>query len=373
MEHENIIINIEGEEVRDVYPDIISLEVELDDELASMFRLKLAILQQPEGRWSYLDDTRLRAWKKMTISAGFAGGAEEVMSGYITHVKPDFTADPAQCTLEIWGMDSSVLMDREEKLKDWVNKKDSDIASEIFSLYGFTPAVEDTRIVHDEAVSTIIQRETDMQFLKRLALRNGLECYVEGATGYFRPPQVNGPPQPVLAVHFGKETNVNRFAIEVNALTPTNVAMVQIDRISKEILDAAAESGRQLALGSTDADDLLGTGISPGQVYVGMNTATGNLEMSALCQGLFDQAEWFLTGEGEIAANHYGHVLKPRGTVTVKGIGASYSGVYYVNHVTHRFTADGYIQRFRVKRNALNPTGAENFSGTASGLLGGLF
>jgi phage protein D len=373
MEHENFIIDIEGEEASDLYPDLISLEVELDDELASMFRLRLAILQQPDGLWSYLDDARLRVWKRMTISAGFASGAEEVMSGYITHVKPEFAADPAQCNLEVWGMDGSVLMDREEKLKDWANKKDSDIASEIFRLYGFTPVVEDTKIVHDETVSTIIQRETDMQFLKRLALRNGLECYVEGTTGYFRPPRVKASPQPVLAVHFGEETNVNRFALEVNALTPTNVIMFQIDRINKEILEATAESGRQPALGSSDANDLLGAGMSPGRVYVGMNTATGNPEMSALCQGLFDQAEWFLTGEGEIAANHYEHVLKPRGTVTIKGVGETYSGVYYVSHVTHTFTADGYTQRFHVKRNALNPTGTEDFSAAASGLLSGLF
>src|SRR5216683_2804527 len=126
-------------------------------------------------------------------------------------------------SLEIWGMDGSVLMDREEKLKDWPDKKDSDIAAEIFSLYGLTPETEDTVVTHDEKVSTIIQRETDIQFLRRLALRNGFECYVEGKTGYFRPPQVDAPPQPVLAVHFGDETNVRHLAIEVNALTPTNV------------------------------------------------------------------------------------------------------------------------------------------------------
>ena len=40
--------------------------------------------------------------------------------------------------------------------------------------------------------------------------------------------------------------------------------------------------------------------------------------------------------------------------------------------MTHVFTADGYIQRFRVKRNGLMPTGAENFSGDGGGLLGGL-
>lgn len=371
MEHENFSIEIEGEDLSDLYPNLISLEVELDDELAGMFRLQIVILQQPDGLWTYLDDERFRVWKRVTISAGFESGTEELISGYITQAKPYFDPDPAQCMLEIWGMDGSVLMDREEKLKDWPNKKDSDIASEIFSLYGFTPDVEDTEVIHDEAVSTIIQRETDMHFLKRLALRNGFECYVEGTTGYFRTLQVDATPQPVLAVHFGDETNVNRFSIEVNALTPANVAMVQVDRTNKEVLDATAEASQQRALGSTDTAGILAAGMNPGQIYIGMNAVTGNPEMAALCQGLFHQGEWFVTGEGEIAGNHYGHVLKHRGTVTIKGVGETHSGVYYVARVTHSFTSEGYTQLFRVKRNAIMPTGSEDFS-ASSGLVGGL-
>jgi phage protein D len=372
MEHENFFIEIEGQEVSDLYPDLISLEVELDDELASMFRLYIAISLQPDGAWAYLDDERLMVWKQVTISAGFVeNGVEELMAGYITHVKPYFDPDPTQCTLEIWGMDGSVLMDREEKLKDWPNKKDSDIVSEILSLYGFTPEVQDTEVIHDEAVSTIIQRETDMQFLKRLALRNGFECFVDGDTGYFGTPQVDATPQPVLAAHFGGETNVNRFSIEVNALVPANVAMCQVDRLNKEVLEATAEASQQTALGDIDPAGLLAAGMDPGQVYVGMNATTGNPEMMALCQGLYHQAAWFVTGEGEITGNDYGHVLKPRGTVTIKGVGETHSGVYYVTHVTHAFTPEGYTQFFRVKRNALMSTGAEDFS-ASSGLLSGL-
>jgi phage protein D len=371
MEHENFKIEIEGVEFNDLCPGLVSLKVELDDELASMFRLRLELLQRTDGTWFYLDDERFVVWKQVTITAGFESGTEELISGYITHVKPSFDPDPMQCMLEVWGMDSSILMDREDKLKDWPNKKDSDIAAEIFNLYGFTPEAEDTEVIHDEAVSTVIQRETDIQFLKRLALRNGFECYVEGKTGFFRSPQVDAKPQPVLAVHFGDETNVNRFSIEVNALAPANVAMFQVDRANKGILDASAETSQQETLGATDAAGILADGVEPGLVIIGQTVTTGSPEMTALCQGLFHEGEWFVTGEGEIAANQYGHVLKPRSTVTIKGVGETYSGVYYVTHVTHTFTPDGYTQVFRVKRNGLMPTGSEEFS-ASSGLLGGL-
>lgn len=372
MDREQFSIEIDGEEVSDLYADLMSLEIELDEELVGMFRMRVALLLQPDGAWTYIDDERLRPWRKIIVTAGFESGTEEIFAGYITHLKPSFNLDPTQTTLEIWGMDGSVVMDREEKLKDWPNKKDSDIASEIFSLHGFTPNVDDTQIIHDEAISTVIQRETDMQFLKRLALRNGYECFVEGTNGFFRAPQVDSTPQPVLAIHFGEDTNVTRFSLEVNALTPSQISMYQIDRFEKEVLEANAEDSQQTSLGKTDTAGLLGSGINPSRVYIGMNTTTGNSEMTALCQGLFHETEWFVTGEGEITANQYEHVLKPRQPVTIKGMGETYSGIYFVSHVTHSFASTGYTQFFRVKRNAIMPTGSEDFSASA-GFLSEVF
>jgi phage protein D len=371
VQAESFTIEIEGEEITDVYPDLTSLEVELDEDLAGMFRLRLPLEPQMDGTWKYLDDERFRAWKKVVVTAGVQDDTQELITGYITHVKPTFEADPADCVLEVWGMDGSVLLDREDKLKDWPNKKDSDIAAEIFQEYGLSADVEETPVIHDEAVSTIIQRETDWRFLKRLARRNDFECFVEGTTGHFRVPQPEATPQPLLAVHFGAETNVNRLSIEVNALTPANVTMFQVDRTNKEVLDTTADTSQQETLGATDGASIVAPGMAPALVVVGQTVTTGTAEMASLCQGLFHQREWFVTGEGEIAGNQYGAVLKPRGTVTIKGIGETFSGVYFVTHVTHSFTDDGYTTTFEVKRNALMPSGSESFSGE-DGLLGGL-
>ena len=370
MPAEILYIAIDGEEISDIYQDLSSVEVELDDELASMFRLRIGIGLQQDGEWTHLDDERFQVWKPVVISAGFDEADEELFTGYITHVKPLFDPDPANVFLDIWGMDKSVLLDREEKLKDWPNKKDSDIATEIFNQYGLTPEVEDSSVVHDEALSTIIQRETDMQFLKRLALRNGYECFVQGETGYFRPALVDEEPQPVLAAHFGTQTSLTKFNVDVNALSPSNVAMFQIDRANKETIEVDVDTSLQTIFGETDSAALLAIGMEPAKNYIAKNGASGNPEMTALCQGLFHQSDWFVTADGEVDANFYNHVLLPRKTVTIKGVGETYSGIYYVNHVSHVFYPAGYLQRIKVKRNGLLPTGDENFDSDSGGLLG---
>lgn len=375
MPAEIIYIEIGGDEISDIYPDLSSLEVELDDELAGMFRMRIGLELQSDGEWTHLDDERFQVWQPVVIRAGFDQPDVDLISGYITQVRPMFDPDPSRVYLDVWGMDKSVLLDREEKLKDWPNKKDSDIATEIFGLYGLSttvdggPSVEDTEVVHDEALSTIIQRETDMQFLRRLALRNGYECFVQGDVGYFRRPVVDETSQPVLAAHFGTQTTLNKFNIEVNALTPSNVAMYQVDRASKETLEATISETAQTALGARTADSFLTDDVNAANNFVARNGAASSPEMDALCQGLYQRSEWFVNGEGEVDANLYNHVLMPRATVTIKGIGEAYSGVYYVSHVSHVFYSGGYLQKLKVKRNGLFPTGNEDFEAAGGGLL----
>jgi phage protein D len=372
MAHDSLVLEIGGEEADDVYPDLLALEVELDEELAGMFRLTLAMRLLADGGWAYLDDDRFAPWTRLVVRAGLDDDRIELISGYITHVRPDFGAVLEQCRLEVWGMDESVLLDREDVLKDWPNTKDSDIAAQTFQAYGLVPQVTDTEVIHDEDVSTIIQRESDFQFLRRLAKRNGYECFVDGGTGWFRPPAVTDTPQPLLAVHFGDETNVNRMGIELNALAPADVAMYAVDRVTKEALDAKAEDGVQAVLGARTAAALAAGGVPPSRVVLSQTAGTSQREMAALCQSLHDRIEWFVRIEGEVSADRYGAVLKPRTTVTVKGVGATHSGVYYVTRVTHVFTPDGYTQRFSAKRNAIRPAGTEDFAGSAAGPLPGI-
>ena len=370
MAYDSLTIEIAGTEAADIYPDLISLEVELDDELAGMFRLTLALQLHADGSWTYLDDDRLVPWQRVVITAGLSSDTEQLLAGYITHLRPAFGDGLDHCQLEIWGMDASVLMDRDDVLLAWPNTKDSAIAETVFQSYHLTPAVIDTRVIHDETVSTIIQRETDIAFLRRLAQRNGYECFVDSDTGYFRPLAVDGSPQPVLAVQFGDQTTVTRFTLEVNALAPANVTMFQVDRLNKQELHASADSLALRQLGAKPISSFLAGGMSPGQAYLGQAVTTGLPEMNALCQELYDRSNWFVTGQGEVDANAYGSVLKPRGIVLIKGVGETHSGMYYISHVTHSFTADGYTQRFTVKRNALAPTGSEDFSAGSGPLTG---
>lgn len=364
-------ISLEDEPVPDFFASLLEMEVEEDHRLAAMFRIKVSMNRQDDGLWAFLDNERMKLWSKVTISANVADEEVELITGYITQIKPHLDGDENQSFLEICGMDASSLMSVEEKIKDWPNKTDSDIAREIFQSYNLTPEVDETTVVHDEAVATIIQRETDIQFLKRLARRNGFECFVKGETGYFRKPVLTDPPQPVLAIHFGGETNLVSFEARLSALRPTAVEMHQIDTIGKQIQDAVVESSEQRQLGRDGTVSVTVPNGVVARLFVKQAVATGQPEMENLCRALFDEAEWFIEARGEVETATYDAVLQPRKLVPIKGVGESFSGLYYVTSVQHRFNIDGYVQQFTARRNALAPSGPDDFSGNGS-LPGGL-
>ena len=61
-------------------------------------------------------------------------------------------------------------------------------------------------------------------------------------------------------------------------------------------------------------------------------------------------------GRGELDVSRYGHVLRSRGLVGVRGAGDAYNGLYYVTTVTHKLKRGSFTQSFELARNALLPT-----------------
>ena len=355
MKNENIILYVNNKKEPGIGADLIDLEVETGLHLASMFKLVLPLVTAKKpGTLAYLDDYRLQIGNPVAIKVGFGVKTEPIMDGYITHLKPRIEQDPGKCVIEVWGMDKSIRMDRIEVLKDWPNKKDSDIAAEIFEKYSLKPDIDTTSVVHNEKVSTIVQRETDIRFLKRLAERNGFVCYVEIDTGYFKKPDFSRPHQAELKFVFGEEGTLKRFSVDVNGVSPTGAKMFQVDRLNKKVMEVKVGKSGQTSLGRSTPDSLCTSINDSPLVYAGKNAATGKPEMEALCKGMVQEAEMFITARGEVAGNKLGQIIKPGQMVKISGVGEAYTGLYYLSQVTHALNANGYIQQFEARRNALN-------------------
>jgi phage protein D len=350
-------------------PDLLAaiqqIEVEDHADMADMLRLRVAIGVSECGRsWTVLDDDLFRRLANVRIMVTVGSSlAEPLIDAYVIETNASFANQPGQSVLNVVAMDPTVLMNLEEKVRPWPNMADSDIATTIFGEYGFTPQVEQTQPPRQEVDYTTVQRGTDIQFLRRLAERNGYECYVEMnpltgvIEGHFHPPRLEQRPQGVLSVNMGEATNVNSFNARYDMLRPTTAQVTGLDIETQSEQPAQAES---LALAGLGREPAL-PGDRPRRVLLSQMGLAQTGELQSYAQAVVDRSAWAITADGELHTVAYGGILRAKRPVLVRGAGRQFSGTYYVEKVLHTFTGDGYTQRFTLRRNALGLTGQERF------------
>jgi phage protein D len=386
---------------QDFYEDIVSLTVTENFNSANTLELRLATELNENGAWAYLEDKRLDPFTKVSVKFGFTSGGglagalglqasapggndglEPIFDGYITSVQVNLSSDPANAQIEIGAMDTSVLLSLEEKITTWKGMSDSQIAEQIIGSYrGVSVRADSTATVHQETDTTIVQRSTDIQFVRELATLNGLEFYFETEknsgkiTGFFRAPQLGGKPQPDLAIQFGDQSNLFTFSARLVGQRPLNVKVEQMDLKGNSPNTGQASETRLRKLGDKDANSLVGGPLgsllpkdAQAQMLVLGPPTSNATELRTIAQAVRDEAAWFITAEGEINSDAYQTVLRPHRLVLVKGAGKPFSGKYYVTRVVHQLMGDGtYAQRFEARRNARDVDGSEQFGGVGLG------
>ena len=83
--------------------------------------------------------------------------------------------------MKVWGQDASWLMNLEEKVKEWVDVTDADVATRSSATTASrrpTTTRDDDSPSHTEDGHSLMQRASDIQFLRTLARRNGKLCRV---------------------------------------------------------------------------------------------------------------------------------------------------------------------------------------------------
>lgn len=321
---------------------------------ASVATLVFETLRDETGRWAVQDEPTLRPWSPIRIDACFGSRCEEVMRGWVRELRVDTPQDMAAASVTVIAQDETLALDREH-LRQALSRSDApltdgQLAQKIASEHGLLADVQ-PGLTH----SALNADTTAVRLLQERAEANGFEFGVRAGTLYFGPPPLGGQPQPTIVVHGGPTTNCLRLATRFDGHRPDQVRLVRP-------ADASGEPETQtlspdLPLLGRQAADSAGAGL-PAFVWTLPRPAGATAaEATARAQAQVNESAWKLFAEGELDGALYEHVLQPRRTVNVDGVGDVYGGLYYVDEVQHRFSAAGYRQVFKLLRNALGDQG----------------
>jgi hypothetical protein len=358
------------------------IEVETSTELASVFRLRFGIAQTGFGDWDLLmpqyEDLFFRPMTPVQIRVKIGIDIPRaIINGYVTNQRVLYDDEGGASTMEITGMDATMLMNLQEKVIPWPMPDDGAIAAAVFGQYGIVPIVSPSLPFNLDPTDMTVQRGTDIRFLRRLAQRNGFECFVQPQpqtgtdTGYFGPPMnIPGSQQAVLNVKMGPQTNVTEFKVRYDMVKPTMAVAAGVDVMTRTQTMAASIAPSVTPpptggpypwggpMGLQDATLRAVGGTHPPPMV--LPAQTGQMAPPGLAivnQAIANRSSWAVVAEGMAGAD--AGVLSAGGIVNIRGAGLAFNGAYYVTRVAHTIDCGAYSQKFEARRNAIDMTGTE--------------
>jgi phage protein D len=337
------------------------ITIDASIEEASVLRVRFGITKSTIGEWSILDIDPFRPLLPLGVRIQHGiHPPEAVVNGFVTDHHVTYADTPGNSSLEVTAMDATFVMNMTEKVMPWPNMPDAAIAAAIFGQNAVIPKVDPTAPVLVEPEGTTTQRGTDIRFLRRLARRNGFDCYVQPEplsgldVGYFGSRSLVGLPQAVLNVSFGGDTNVSAFNVRYELAKPTMAIATQLDTTTKTPQPGPAPASLLPPLG---LEPTLLRELPPGMVRPTGTGVTHAGDLQKAAQGIVDRSTWAVACEGTVGADV--GVLRPGGLVAIRGAGRLYNGNWFVTRVRHTLGAGRYEQHFEAVRNAVTETGAE--------------
>ena len=333
--------------------DAAELEVYERLGATTTFRLTYAV-DISGGDFPLLKDSRLAAGTIISIFVPDGSNTVCLVKGPIHAQRIHFEHGGEGSTIEVIGADTSIVMDRENKAVLWSDLTDSDAVSQIVGEYSLTPDVDTTTANHSEDKHVLVQRESDLTFVRRLARRNGflfwITCDPTGSaeTAHFKRPPVDDDPAHDLVINLDTpDSNIWTLDIEWDVERPTSVSAAQLDLNDKSTMDGSVSASPLNALAANTLPDIV-TDTRSLHLYAPVDDA-GDLQ--ARGEGALIESNFFIRARGKTTNANLGGVLRAPMVVNVRGIGSRHSGKWFCESVRHSIDDVEHRMEFELIRN----------------------
>ena len=258
--------------------------------------------------------------------------------------------------VDVYGMDRSITLDRETKVVVRSPINDSTAVTEILTTHGIVPAdVSLTNTMHTELKHSLVQRETDLRFIRRLARRNGfwfwLSDEVPGVTiGHFTSPPINQLPSADIRINLEGKNDVDQLSISWNTERPVSADLNQLDINTLNDIQGSSARSSLTGLASNTLGDIV-DGTRNIHLAVPVDDAG---DLTARGDAVLVDSGWFVKVQLTLRKSVFKHVLRAHSVVNLRGAGTRHSGKYIVSRVVHRMNEDDHVMVVTLIRNGWN-------------------
>jgi hypothetical protein len=297
---------------------------------------------------------------RVIVIATVNGFPNVLMDGIVTRQEVSPSNEPGQSKLTVTGEDLSVLMDVVEiKMPFPAIPEVAQIYMALapFAMFGIVPLVIPPLfpVVKTPVTGWDTQTSTHLCFIKGIAQRVGYVFYVDpgplpGQSIAYFGPDINLPvPQPALNVNMDAHTNVESLSFSLDGMAKKVRIYTIMDPFTNKIpipIPVPNVNVFKPPLGVRPTP--------PAKIEFANEVAdqTPDQAVQGILGYLMNNSE-AISANGSLDVLRYGHVLRARMLVGVRGAGLAYDGLYYVDSVTHHLKRGEYKENFTLSRDGL--------------------
>jgi hypothetical protein len=301
---------------------------------------------------------------RVIVAVTLNGLPEVLIDGVVTqtNVTPGSSAaEPAQ--LVVTGEDLSRVMDFIDFSGTPFPALPAEARVELlmlkYAMFGVLPLVIPSILIDVPIPVQRIPRQqgTDLAYVTSLADDVGYSFYLEpgplpGASIAYWGPEVRiGVPQPALSVGMDAHTNVGSLSFNYDNSSRTQPVLFIQEPTTKIPIPIPIPDVSPLSppLGIIEP--------FPNRYEPVQNAAKLTpLQAAAIALAKAAKSADAVSGRGSLDVIRYGHVLRARRLVGVRGAGPAFDGLHFVKSVTHKLKRGEFMQDFQLVRNGLLPT-----------------
>lgn len=331
--------------------DILQIAVEESLSVPSMFTLiinnpYLSGREKEEPKWQHQ-----KLFKMGTvITIGFSSATTDefpeqqekvIIKGEITGMEAHFTSG-SQAVMIIRGYDVGHRLHRGRYNRSFQNMTDSDIVQTVITEVGIQPgSIDSIPVVHEYIFQ---ENQTNMEFLRERAKRNGFEVFIQDDRLNFRKPKSNQE----ITLEWLK----NLFSFRVRISSAEQVPEVEVrgwDYEKKQaIIGTANTQGTPVITTTTSGkgkDSSTVYGVTPKYTVIDRPIYTQK-EAQNIAQAIFDELSGqFVHADGKAEGNPE---IRVGSTIKLSNMG-NYDGIYYVTDTRHLYHERLYTTEFSVR------------------------
>lgn len=289
------------------------------------------------------------------------GGTLEVSWGYLGNMTPTRSVVIQDVTgfqvLQVVGLAKSILMHKTQRVRKFSNMTRAQVVRQVALENGYgvdVHHIDETHVVF-EAIQQA--RETDAEFLKRLAGREGWEFFVDFDGLHFHERKLGQRPIREYTYYIDQtQGDIKSIKIENDVTAkPASITVVGRDPLTKTTFTETANNASTPRTGLGDILEIVDpkTGKTHLQEGTGTDTIAPSSETNAAAaarqaQGAFKKAQLTAVKMTMVTIGDPGQVAKS--IVGMNGI-RSLSGKYYVTSVKHTLDQSGaYDMELKMRR-----------------------